>query len=142
MSTDTSLITLDPVDPRELFDAARKAAGDPANWTLHDGPEYGGVPMYQTHGNPSANAGVTVHFPAGGGPYPREQGSDAPDGYAHVGFGTGTFIDDMDAMWRHHAGLVRKLGQWLDGRGIRWAWRFEDDPWICGSVPAARGARS
>jgi hypothetical protein len=142
MSTDTTVVLLDPVDPRELFDAARKAAGNPKNWTLHDGPEYGAVPMYMTHGNPRADARVTVHFPAGGGLYPREQESGAPDGYAHVGFCTGAFTNDTDALWRHHAGIVRKLGQWLDDRGIRWAWEFEDDPWIQGTVPSAREVRT
>jgi hypothetical protein len=142
MSIDTAVVPLDQVDPRELFDAARTSAGNPENWTLHDGPQYGDVHMYKTHGNPRADAGVTVHFPAAGGLYPREQESGAPDGYALVGFGTGAYTSDTDALWRHHAGLVRELGQWLDSRGIRWAWAFEDDPWICGTVPAARGARS
>ena len=142
MSIDTIVVPLDPVDPRELFDAARAAAGNPGNWTLHDGPGFGAVPMYMTHGNPGADATVTVHFPAAGGLYPLEQGSDAPDGYAHVGFGTGAYTNGTDALWRHHAALVRKLGQWPDSRGIRWAWQFEDDPWIHGTVPATRGARA
>jgi hypothetical protein len=141
MSIDTIVVPLDPVSPHELFDAAREAAENPGSWTLHDGPEFGAVPMYQTRGNPHAEARVSVHFPAAGGPYPREQGSGAPDGYARVGFCTGAYTNDTDALWRHHAGLVRQLGQWLDARGIRWAWEFEDDPWIFGAVPAARGAR-
>lgn len=47
-TTDTYVIAQDPVDPRALFDAARKAAGAPEKWNLHDGPDFGDVHMYQT----------------------------------------------------------------------------------------------
>lgn len=141
MSTDTHVIVQDPVNARDLFDAACQVAGNTGNWTLHDGPKFADVHLYQTRSNPSAEARVSVHFPAAGGLYPEERGTARPDGYALVVFCTGSFTD-TDGLWRHHADLVRKLGQWLDGRGIRWAWEFEDDPWIHGSVPAARGARA
>jgi hypothetical protein len=139
---DTSVAALDPVDPRELFDAARAAAANQEGWALHDGPEWAGLAMYRTRGNPGAGPVVAVHFPAAGGLYPRERESGGPDCYARAVFGTGAFADDMDAIWRRHAGLVRELGGWLHARGIGWAWSFEEDPWIYGAVPSARGARS
>lgn len=142
MRTHTSVVPLDPVDPVELFDAARKAAGNTQNWALYDGRGFEHVRMYETRGNRRAAAAVTVRFPAAGGLCPRERGSDAPDGYADVGFWDGASASDTDALWRHHADLVRELGRWLDSRGVRWAWEFEDDPWIRGTVPAARGARA
>lgn len=141
MSTCTTVVPLDPVSPRELFDAARKAAGDPKNWTLHDGPDYGDLPMYITHDNPRADARVIVHYPAAGGLFPPEQEPGAPGCYAVARFTTSAF-GSSDAGWRHHAGLVRKLGQWLDACGVRWAWSFEDDPWLYVTVPPERGART
>jgi hypothetical protein len=138
MTISTYVIARDPVDPRALFDAARKAAGDPERWTLFDGPDFGDVHMYQTRGGQGAAAMVSAHFPAAGGPYPQEDPEiPKPDGYAHVGFITGAFTGN-DGLWQHHAGLVTALSQWLDAHRIRWCWSFEGDPWIHGHVPAAR----
>jgi hypothetical protein len=136
--TTTYVIARDPVDPRGLFDAAREVVGNPTKWTLHDGPDFGDVHMYQTSGGQGADAVVSVHFPAAGGRYPREDPSTAgPDGYAHVGFTTG-FFDSQDEAWHHHADLVRALGRWLDARQVRWCWVFENDEWIFGHVPDSR----
>jgi hypothetical protein len=138
MTTATYIIARDPVDPLALFHSARSAVGAPRRWTLHDGPDFGDVHMYQTRSGQGAAAIVSVHFPAAGGPYPREDPEiPKPDGYAHVGFTSGSFGDDA-ATWQHHARLVAELGQWLDARHIRWCWSFEGDPWIHGHVPAAR----
>ena len=137
MSISTWVIALDPVDPRVLFDAARSAAGDPQDCVLHDGPDCDVIHMWMTHDNEGADARVAVHFPAAGGPYPPE-GTRAPDGYAYAGFFTGAF-DDNDGLRRHHAELVRKLGQWLDARGIRWCWSYEGGPWIHGGVAQVPG---
>jgi hypothetical protein len=138
MTAATYVIARDPVDPRALFDAARKAAGGPGRWTLHDGPDFGDVHMYQTKPGQGAAALVSVHFPAAGGSYPRQDPEiPKPDGYAHVGFTSGSSDDDA-ATWQHHAGLVAELGRWLDAGRIGWCWSFEGDPWIYGHVPAAR----
>jgi hypothetical protein len=140
MTVSTYVIARNRVDPLALFDAARNVVGDPKRWTLFDGPDFGDVHMYQTRGGQGAAAMVSVHFPAAGGPYPREDGNPKPDGYAHVGFITGAFAGDPGegAAWKYHAGLVAALGQWLNARGIGWCWSFEGDPWIHGHVPAAR----
>lgn len=137
MTADTYVIARDPVDPRALFDAAREAVGNPEKWTLHDGPKFGDVHMYQTRSGQGAAAVVSVHFPAVGGRYPREDPeAPQPDGYAHVGFMTGSF-GTRDEGWRHHAGLVAALGRWLDAHRIRWCWSFEGEEWIHGHVPAS-----
>jgi hypothetical protein len=137
MTDTTYVIARNPVDPLALFDAARKAAGDPKRWTLFDGPDFGDVHMYQTRSGQGAAALVSVHFPAAGGPYPREDGNPKPDGYAHVGFLTSGDhgIDDVRG---HHAGLVAELGRWLDAHAIGWCWSFDGEPWIHGHVPTAR----
>lgn len=137
MTAATYVIARDRVDPLALFHAARNAAGGPRRWTLHDGPDFGDVHMYQTRSGQGAAAIVSVHFPAAGGPYPQDPEIRKPDGYAHVGFTSGFFEDDA-ATWQQHARLVAELGRWLDARHIRWCWSFEGDPWIHGHVPAAR----
>jgi hypothetical protein len=139
MTADSYVIARDPVDPRALFDAAREAVGNPPDWTLHDGPQFGAVHMYKTRSGQGAAAAVSVHFPAAGGPYPHEDPeSPRPDGYAHVGFSTGGNFGTWDEAWDHHAALVRTLGQWLDAHQVRWCWVFENDEWIFGHVPASR----
>jgi hypothetical protein len=138
MSASTYVIARDPVDPRGLFNAAREVVGNPQKWTLHDGPDFGDVHMYQTQGGQGADAVVSVHFPAAGGRYPAEDpGVPKPDGYAHIGFITGWW-DSEDDVRRHHAGLVADLGRWLDAQGVRWCWSFEGAEWIFGHVPASR----
>jgi hypothetical protein len=135
MTVSTYVIARNRIDPLALFDAARAVVGNPQKWTLHDGPDFGDVHMYQTQGGQGADAMVSVHFPAAGGLYPPEDGNPQPDGYAHVGFITGWW-DSEDEVRRHHAGLVAALGRWLDAHGVGWCWSYEGDPWIHGHVPA------
>jgi hypothetical protein len=138
MPASTYVIARDPVDPRGVFDAAREVVGNPQKWTLHDGPDFGDVHMYQTQGGQGAEAVVSVHFPAAGGRYPDEEPSiPKPDGYAHIGFITG-WHDSEDEVRRHHGGLVAELGRWLDTQGVRWCWSFEGGEWIFGHVLASR----
>jgi hypothetical protein len=138
MPASSYVIARDPVDPRALFDAAREVVGNPQKWTLHNGPDFGDVHMYQTQGGQGADALVSVHFPAAGGRYPDENpGVPTPDGYAHIGFSTGWWASE-DEVRHHHAGLVTQLGRWLDGQRVRWCWSFEGGEWAFGRVPAGR----
>ncbi len=122
MAVSTTLIVRDPVDPYDLFGAARRVAGEPPLWHEHD---FGDMRMLQAEGGQGAEAQVAVHFPAGGGPY-REKPN--PKGYAAVTF-TNTGGNNMADC---HERLVSALGEWLAGSGLRWVWRYEDGPWNTG----------
>jgi hypothetical protein len=78
----------------------------------------------------SASFGVPV-----GGMMPARPGE--PAGYGAVDFSTGSI--PAAAAWDRHASFVRAAGAWLDARDVPWAWQFEADPWLHGTVPAARG---
>jgi hypothetical protein len=82
----------------------------------------------------SASAGA----PLGGEWMPKRPGE--PDGDRGVDFSTGGL--PAAAAWERHAAFVRAVGAWLEDQGASWAWQFQDDPWLHGTVPAARGAAS
>lgn len=136
MSTTTAVIVQDPVNARELFDAARTVVGNPGLWALHDGAAFSSrVNMYQTQSDQGAKAIASVHFRAGGGPLPRAE-TQGQDGYALVTFSGGG--DSQDEIRTRHTKLATALGRWLDARGIRWRWSFEDDPWTDGRTLTGR----
>ncbi len=122
MAIASTVIVLDPADPADLVAAARQVVGDPPVWHLH---ECGDMHMIQAEGGQGARAQAAVHFPARGGAY-RE--GDNPAGYAMVTF-TSTGFADLRVL---HTGLLDELGALLTAHGLRWAWRYEDDPWQAG----------
>ncbi len=119
MATSTTVIVRDPADPRCLFDAARRIAGDAPLWHELD---FGDVLMLQAESGQGALAQVSVHFPAAGGSW-HDDGN--PEGFALVMFTTSGF-DDLRA---RHERLAGELLNLLAGRGLKAAWRYEDDPW-------------
>jgi hypothetical protein len=123
----TTVIVCDPVDPYDLFAAARQVAGNPARWAEHD---FGAVRMLQTRGGQGARALVAVHFPARGGRY-REDGG--PSWYAMVTF-TNSGLASAQARQER---LAAALGAHLAGAGLSWIWRYEDGPWQAGGRPRA-----
>jgi hypothetical protein len=140
MSASTSVVVLDRVDPRVLFDLGCQVARTGQNGLelFTEAPSYDDVPMYAAVRCAGQEAVVNVWYPARGGRLPRGEGR--PRGHASLMFSTGWFSDDLaeEKTWRHHAALVAALGRLLDARSIRWTWRFEDDPWTKGRVPAGR----
>jgi hypothetical protein len=134
MSTATTVIVQDPVNARELFDAARTVIGNPDLWALHP-PGSDSVGMYQTKPGQGMDAMVSVHFPAAvGGLLPADEGAEPPepDGYAHVMF-TAYGERDEDETKSGQAELVYALGRWLDACGLRWRWSTEGGPWADGA---------
>jgi len=125
----TIVIVRDPVDPYDLFAAARRVVGDPPRWREHD---FGAIRMLQADGGQGARAQVAVHFPARGGPY-REEGS--PDRYAAVTFTSSGF----GRLRARHARLVAGLGALLAAGGLSWMWQYEDGPWRSSRPKAGHG---
>ncbi len=119
MATSTTVIVRDPADPRGLFDAARRIAGDAPLWHEHD---FGDVLILQAESGQGALAQVSVHFPAAGGSW-HDDGN--PEGFALVLFTT-SGPDDLRA---RHERLAGELLNLLAERGLKAAWRYEDDPW-------------
>jgi hypothetical protein len=133
------VIVQDPHRPADLFHAACRAAGGDQHGTVHD---FGDIRMTRAQ---CPGAAVSLHEPATDRDgrttalYPQEEELPRPDGYGLVLFDTGV-SGDADDLWRRHAGIVSNLARWLDGRGLRWSWQYEDGgPWLS-EVPAARPA--
>ena len=103
MTTSTTVIVRDPVDRAGLFDAARRIAGDAPEWNEHD---FGDITMLQTAPGSFAEDGN-------------------PEGHALVLFTSSGFGDNRAA----HGRLAGELLNWLAARGIKAAWRYEDDDW-------------
>jgi hypothetical protein len=135
----SSVIVQDPHRPADLFHAAFRAAGGDQDGTVHD---FGDIRMTRAQ---CPDAAVSLHEPAAldrdgrtTALYPQEEERPRPDGYGLVLFNTGV-SGDADHLWRRHADIVGNLARWLDGRGLRWSWQYEDGPWLS-EVPAGRPA--
>ena len=119
MATSTTVIVRDPADPRDLFASARRIAGDAPRWNEHD---FGDIVMIQAEPGQGAPALVSVHYPAAGGSWHDD---DNPEGFAVVLFTTSGFDDARDL----HERIAGELLAVLAARGLKAAWRHEDDAW-------------
>ncbi|MGW5384017.1 hypothetical protein [Nocardia sp. NPDC003963] len=126
----THVMVQDPVDPYELFAAARSAVGLPgdAAWSLFD---IDNIHLLRARSDQGARALVSVHFAPEGGPYPSEDEVGEPDGYALVSLSSTAGDSATDRA--DHEQIVTVLGQWLSEHGQRWSWQYgEDEVWVAG----------
>ncbi|MET9263726.1 hypothetical protein [Amycolatopsis sp. NPDC004079] len=134
MGISSEVLVQDPVDAEQLFVQACAAVGLPSDAHRHL-RSWGAVRMLQAAPDQGAEALVTVHYAADGGPYPDEDEDDdepkSPDGHAFVRFSTSGDIN-RETPRDHHRTLVDRLGRWLTEQELRWSWRWEGDPWVAG----------
>jgi hypothetical protein len=123
MGTSMTVIVRDPVDPYDLFAAAKKAVGDPPRW--HE-MEFGDVRMIQAASGQGAEASVSVHYPASGGVW-SEEGD--PEGHAAI-----LFTTSGDARRERLERIAAALGVWLGRCGLDWLWQIQegDGSWRAG----------
>lgn len=136
MSLLSNVVVQDPVDARTLFTACLAAVGLPADakWHLMD---FGDTHMLQAKGNQGGSALVSVFFAPDGGLYPADREDvGQPAGYAYAMFQTPGCVPRSD-----HERIVRSIGQWVTDEGLRWSWRFEEEPWAQGSEPRSERAQ-
>src|SRR6185437_8997344 len=118
MTTTTTVIVRDPADPYDLFDCARQIAGDAPLWHEHN---FGNVRMLQTESGQGAAAQVSLHWSPGA---ERWHDDDNPDGFALILFTTSGGDDPRE----RHERMAGYLLNVLAARGLKAAWRYEDDP--------------
>jgi hypothetical protein len=124
----STVVICDPVDPYDLFAAARRVTGNPPRWRERD---FGDLRMLRTVAGQGAAAQVGVHFPARGGLY-RAEGT--PRGYAVVTFANSGFGSQRE----RHERLVGAFGELLAAGGLSWTWQYEDGLWQPGRRPRDR----
>jgi hypothetical protein len=139
MTLDTRIYVLDRIDHRELFARCGQLIGADEGIKFTDDQDcaYGDAdPLAQPWtiaNNPGQNlcARLMVHYRPGA-PLRTEAQASAHDMdcegacYAEVSFDTAYGYRGPDGGCGDlHVRLVTQLGQWLDGRGIRWQWRNE-----------------
>ena len=140
MTLSTNVYVLDEADPREVFDFCRELLNADDSVPFTDDESY--IPGLRSLRNragsglsallwltyrPDAPIRATVEEH---GPYCEDDcdGSwHAPPHWLDVDFDTAYGYRD-ERGWgcgALHASLVAQLGEWLDERGLRWAWRNE-----------------
>jgi len=110
-----------PVDTTELFAAAREIVGLAAqgDWQrLDDGP----VHTVQTRPGQGAAASVSVHFPAGGGPYPRHPSEQHLAKLLYARVVIEITETDRASVRTLHLRILKEFGTWLASRHLRWDW--------------------
>lgn len=120
-----TVIVRDPVDPYNLFAAAKEAVGNPPRWHKMD---FGDVRMIQAVSGQEAEASVSVHYPVAGGPW-SEDGD--PEGYASI-----LFTTSGDARIERLERIAADLGARLADGGLGWLWQIPeaaDDSWRTGA---------
>jgi hypothetical protein len=127
MPLHSTVMVQNPVNAEDLFAAARRVVHPRQSLTWHL-CDYDTIHMLQADTNQGADALVSVHFPPGGGPYPREDDPGQPAGYALVMFSRGCQGSTEEDRPSHER-LVAGLGDWLTARSLRWSWSYEGGRW-------------
>ena len=128
MAIRTIVIVRDPVNPYDLFAAARRVVGDPPRWREHD---FGAIRMLQADGGRAPGR----RSPCISGPGRSVPGGRQPDRYAAVTFTSSGF----GSLRARHARLVAGLGALLAAGGLSWMWQYEDGPWRSSRPKAGHG---
>jgi len=106
MTLDTRVYVLDPIDYRQVFVKCNQLIGATEGTRFEDR----GASIMNLPGQDLC-AWLIIDY----GKRPMEVSFDTAYGYSGPEGGCGDL----------HARLVRGLGEWLDGKGVRWSWLNE-----------------
>lgn len=143
MTLSTHVYLLTEADPRDVFFECRRLLGatDAHPWVDdREGTRGAGAAILRNQAGVGLPALLSMHYRPGAMLRPSHEEHDPDicdddcDGSWHdpahwIDVDFDTAYSYMDEQGRGcgvlHASLVAQLGQWLDERGIRWAWRNE-----------------